>query len=94
MRKKRKLPNIRSIFHHNYVNNERINISFYRRNVEDPPLSLKNLLEEYRNELLVEKDYREELLLQLGAIYIVWKYTEVTPNGVILFTEQGILLSI
>ena len=71
VRKKRKLPNIRSIFHHSYVTDERINISSYRRNMEDPPLSLKNLLEEYHNELLLEKDYREELLLQFGAIYMV-----------------------
>ena len=71
VRKKRKLQNIRSIFHQNYVTDERISISCYHQNVEDMPLSLKNLLEEYHNELLVEKDYREELLLQLGAIYIV-----------------------
>ena len=71
VRKKRKLSNIRSIFHHNDLTDESINISCYRPNVEDPPLSLKNLLEEYHNELLVEKDYCEELMLQLGAIYIV-----------------------
>ena len=57
--------------YHNYVTDERINISCYRENVECPPLSLKNLLAEYHDELLVEKDFREELLLQLGAINIV-----------------------
>ena len=76
VKKKRKLPNICSTFHHNYVTDEWINVSCYCRNMKDPLLSLKNLLEEHHNELLVRKDYPDELLLRIGTIYIVRKCIE------------------